>query len=154
MKELPKDKKIHNNLLPGQMSIEGFLGKDKRLFTEIIRADREELEKLNLTTKMIADRLQYFTDVAFESYDGSIIIDKKYEVNYQSFRGKLICPFGHPGVYRKGLIMLKNLENGIEISWTPLNIHLIQDHCFFEGKVSKHRLEPEILKQALFENGE
>ena len=150
MKETPKDKKIHKNLLPGQMSIEGFLGKDKRSFSEIISADQAELDRLDLTTKMITDRLQHFTDSAFESYDGSIIIDDKYEVIYQSFRGKLICPFGHPGVYRKGLITLKNLENGFEISWTPLNIHMIRDHCFFEGKGSVHRLKPSILKDAIF----
>lgn len=150
MKETPKEKKIHKNLLPGQMSIEGFLGKDKRNYSEIISTDRAELDRLDLTTKMIADRLQYFTDSAFESYDGSIIIDEKYEVIYKSFRGKLICPFGHPGVYRKGMISLKNLENGIEINWTPLNIHMISDHCFFEGKGSVHRLELITLEDAIF----
>ncbi|MEA2095262.1 MAG: hypothetical protein U9P73_01025 [Candidatus Cloacimonadota bacterium] len=150
MKETPKDKKIHKNLLPGQMSIEGFLGKDKRQFSDIISADRIELDRLKLTTKMIADRLQYFTDSAFESYDGSIVIDEKYEVNYQSFRGKLICPFGHPGVYRKGIVTLKNLVNGLGISWTPLNIHMIRGHCFFEGKGSVHRLEASILKDSIF----
>lgn len=150
MKETPKDKKIHKNLLPGQMSIEGFLGRDKRSFSEIISTDQAVLDRLDITIKMIADRLQYFTDSAFESYDGSIIIDEKYEVKYQSFRGKLICPFGHSGVYRKGLITLKNIEKNIEISWTPLNIHMIQDHCFFEGKGSAHRLEASILKDAIF----
>ncbi|NQT64992.1 MAG: hypothetical protein HQ554_02325 [FCB group bacterium] len=150
MKETPKEKKIYKNLLPGQMCIEGFLGKDKRNYNEIISADRAELDRLDLTTKMIADRLQYFTDSAFESYDGSIIIDEKFEVNYKSFRGNLICPFGHPGVYRKGMISLKNLENGIEINWAPLNIHMISDHCFFEGKGSIHRLEPITLKDAIF----
>ena len=150
MKETPKEKNIHRNLMPGQMSIEGFLGSDKRRFSDIISADRVELERLDLTTKIIADRLQYFTDAAFESYDSSIIIDKKFEVRYNSYRGKLICPFGHLGVYRKGLVTLKNLENGIEINWTPLNIHMIRDHCFFEGKDSIHHLEPEILKESIF----
>ena len=149
MKELPKDKKIHTNLLPGRMSIDGFLGNDKRHFSEIIRADKVKLNELNLTTQMIADRLQYFTEAAFESYDGAIIIDEKYKVHYNSFRGKLICPFGHAGMYRKGLITLKNLENEIEIKWTPLNIHLIQEHCFFEGKGSIYRLEPAILKETI-----
>ena len=150
MKETPKDKRIHKNLLPGQMSIEGFLGKDKRNFSEIISTDQAVLDRLDLTAKMIADRLQYFTDTAFESYDGSIIIDEKFEVNYRSFRGKLICPFGHQGVYRKGIVTLKNLVNDIEINWTPLNIHMIRDHCFFEGKGSVHRLKPSILKDAIF----
>ncbi len=150
MKETPKDKKIHKNLMPGQMSIEGFLGKDKRNFNEIISSDKAVLDRLGLTSQMIADKLQYFTDAAFESYDGSILIDEKFEVNYNSFRGKLICPFEHSGVYRKGLVILKNLENQIEISWTPLNIHMIREHCFFEGKGSIHRLEPTLLKEAIF----
>ncbi len=150
MKETPKDKKIHKNLMPGQMSIKGFLGKDKRNFSEIISSDKAALDELELTPQTIADKLQYFTDAAFESYDGSIIIDEKFEVNYNSFRGKLICPFGHLGVYRKGLVILKNLENQTEISWTPLNIHMIREHCFFEGKGSIHRLEPTLLKEAIF----
>ena len=150
MKETPQDKETMKNLMPGQMSIDGFLGEDKRHFNQIICSDRVKLDNVDLTTKMIADRLQYFTDAAFESYDGSVIIDKKYEVDYESFRGKLICPFSHPGVYRKGLIKLKNLENGIEMSWTPLNIHMIREHCFFEGFGSIHRLEPKVIKEALF----
>ncbi|MDO9577166.1 MAG: hypothetical protein Q7J16_04725 [Candidatus Cloacimonadales bacterium] len=150
MKETPKEKKIHQNLMPGQLSIDGFLGADKRQYTDIISADQAELDKLDLTAKMIADRLEYFTEAAFESYAGSIVIDEKYEVDYDSFRGKLICPFGHSGVYRKGLITLKNLENSIEICWTPLNIHLIREHCFFEGKGSIHRLEPASLGKAIF----
>jgi hypothetical protein len=150
MKETPKEKKIQKNLQPGQFSIEGFLGTDKRHYTQIICADRVALDKLNLTTKMIADRLEYFSEAAFESFHDSVIIDEKFEVSHESFRGKLICPFGHPGVYRKGLIRLKNLENSIEISWTPLSIHLIREHCFFEGIGSIHRLEPSVLKQAIF----
>jgi hypothetical protein len=150
MKETPKNKQIFKNLRPGQLSIDGFLGDDKRHYFEIICSDRIELDRLDLTTKTIADRLQYFTDAAFESYDGSVIIDEKYEVDYVSYRGKLICPFIHQGVYRKGSITLKNLEKDIEICWTPLNIHMIREHCFFEGKGSVHRLEPAILKEALF----
>ena len=150
MKETPQDKKIMKNLLPGQMSIDGFMGEDKRHFNQIICSDRIKLDKANLTTKMVADRLQYFTDAAFESYDGSVIIDEKYEVEYESFRGKLICPFSHPGVYRKGLIKLRNLDNGLEIKWTPLNIHMIREHCFFEGSGSLHRLEPIVLKETIF----
>jgi len=150
MKQTPKEKKILNNLKPGQITLDGFLGLDKRHLNQIICADRIELDRLDITTKMIADRLQYFTDKAFESYDGSTIIDDKYEVYYNSYRGKLLCPFAHQGVYRKGRITLKNLANGNMIEWTPLNIHMIRDHCFFEGKGSKHRTEPEKIKETIW----
>ncbi|KQC03996.1 MAG: hypothetical protein APR54_09055 [Candidatus Cloacimonas sp. SDB] len=150
MKETPKELKIHQNLMSGTMSIDGFLGNDERHFHEIIEADRNELKLLDISTDEIADRLEYFTDKAFESYDGPVIIDKKYKVFYDSFRGKILCPFDHPGVYRKGSITLKNLQNDLEVCWTPLNIHLIREHCFFEGKGSTHRLEPTILSKVLF----
>lgn len=150
MKETPQEKKIHNNMKKGVISIDGFLGKDNRHFHEIIRTDEMSLIKLDLTTDVIADRLEYFTEKAFESYIGPIVIDGKYEVFYNSFRGKIICPFGHPGAFRKGSITLKNLENDLELCWTPLNIHMIREHCFFEGEGSKHRLDPKILKEAIF----
>ncbi len=150
MKETPKEMKIHLNLKAGVMSTHGFLGDDDRHFHEIIEEDESILTRLGVTTEEIADRLQYFTDEAFESYDGPIIIGGKYEVHYESFRGKMPCPFDHPGVYRKGSVTLKNLENNIEICWTPLNIHMIKEHCFFEGTGSAHRLEPETVIKAIF----
>ena len=96
------------------------------------------------------DRLEYFTKKAFDHYDGPVLIDDKYQVLYESYRGKILCPFDHPGMFSKGSITLKNLVNGIELCWTPLNIHMIRDHCFFEGKGSAHRLEPDVLKKGLF----
>jgi len=150
MKETLQDKIIQSNLQPGQMSIDGFLGNDERNFRDIISSDQAELEKLGLSAELIADRLQYFTDSAFENYIGPIIIAEKYEVRYFTYRGKLTCPFKHSGVYRKGLIVLRNLVNNIEIKWTPLNIHMIREHGFFEGSGSIHRLEPAKLKDAIF----
>lgn len=150
MKETPREKKIHENMKKGVLSIAGFLGNDKRHYHDIIEADQIILKNIGLTSNQIADRLQYFTDKAFESFAGPIVIENKYEVFYNSVRGKIICPFGHAGVYRKGIISLKNLENDIEINWTPLNIHMIREHNFFEGKGSKHRLDPEILQKAIF----
>ncbi|MFC1887335.1 hypothetical protein ACFLYK_00845 [Candidatus Cloacimonadota bacterium] len=150
MKETPKEHKIHKNLKAGAMSSSGFLGDDERHYHEIIEDDRVLLRKLGTTTKHLAERMQYFTEKAFESYDGPVLIDEKFKVFYDSYRGKILCPFNHSGVFRKGTITLKNLENGIEICWTPLNIHMIEEHCFFEGKGSIHRLEPELLFKAIY----
>ncbi|MFO7896627.1 MAG: hypothetical protein R6U84_06830 [Candidatus Cloacimonadales bacterium] len=150
MKQNPEDKKIQKNLQPGEFSLKGFLGNDKRNFSEIIKQDRAILGQLSIDEKAIAERMQMFTERAFESFDDSIIIDDIYEVKYDTYRGKLLCPFVHKGVYRKGLITLKNLKKDITIKWTPLNIHMIGEHCFFEGKDSTHRLEPADLVEALF----
>jgi len=150
MKENPQDKKIQKNLKPGEFSLKGFLGKDKRNFSEIIEADRANVGKLGITAVMLAERMEKFTGQAFESFDGSVLIDEIYEVSYDTFRGKLLCPFVHSGAYRKGLITLINKQKNLTISWTPLNIHMIREHCFFEGESSEHRLDPEMLLEILF----
>ncbi len=150
MKETPEEIRIHNNLKAGAFSITGFLGDDSRHYHDIIAEDKKALEKLELTTDMIADRLQYFSEKAFNSYDGPIVVDDDFKVEYKSFRGKIICPFRHGGGFRKGEITLTKISNGLSICWTPLNIHMIRDHCFFEGKGSKHRIDPEQIKDIIF----
>jgi len=150
MKQTPQEKKIQKNMQPGVITLSGFLGNDNRHYHDIIDEDRRTLEKLSITPEEIADRLQYFTDLAWDSYDGSIIIDDVYQVEYKSYRGRIPCPFPHAGMYPKGTITLKNLNCGKEICWTPLNIHLIREHCFFEGKGSPHRIEPSEVIQILF----
>ena len=151
MKETPQEIKIHNNLKAGVISIDGFLGDDSRHYHEIIVEDRNELLKINTTTEELADRMNYFAEISFEHYEGSVLINDYYEVEYKSYRGKILCPFSHPGLFRKGEIFLYNKKNDIRICWTPLNIHMLREHCFLEGKGSKHRLEPINLYRSLFE---
>ncbi|MBN1327376.1 MAG: hypothetical protein JW996_05440 [Candidatus Cloacimonetes bacterium] len=151
MKETPQETKIQHNLQAGILTIDGFLGKDTRHFHEIIKADSRALIELEITQQQIADRMEYFTTEAFENYDGAVMIDDIYRVEYRSVRGKIICPFGHSGVFRKGEIILYNQFKKLTVSWTPLSIHMIREHCFFEGKGSKYRLEPAELKAALYD---
>lgn len=150
MKQTPQEKKIQDRMKPGILTLDGFLGNDTRHLNDIIATDRETLDKLKITQEEIADRMDYFTQKAFENYDGAIIIDDKFEIEYRSVRGRVICPFPEPGSYLKGFIKLINLKNGITLTWTPLTIHMIKKHGFFEGKGSANRLEPGVLAKALF----
>jgi hypothetical protein len=54
------------------------------------------------------------------------------------------------GLIAKGQVTLKNKQNNLQVCWTPLNISMIRNHGFFEGKGAKHRLEPDILVKAIF----
>lgn len=150
MKQTPEDKEIQKRMQPGALTVDGFLGSDKRHFHDIIEEDKNGLQKSGISEHDIADRMQFFTDKAFENYEDKTIIDNKYKVEFITVRGKILCPFRHPCGFSKGIIKFKNIEKNISLTWTPLNIHLIREHCFFEGKDSKFRLEPEILKKALF----
>jgi hypothetical protein len=81
---------------------------------------------------------------------GAMLIDDIYEVETEVTRGKLPCPFSHPGIFRKAVTTLYNKKNKLTVRWTTLNIHLIRTHHFFEGKGSSFRLEPDILIKAIF----
>ncbi len=150
MKETPQEKRIHENMKAGVMCAKGFLGSDTRHFHEIIETDAAHLQTLGYTREEVADRMQALTNAAFEAFMGSITLEEHLIVEYTSFRGKLTCPFAHPGGFRKGSVTLQNTRNNITLCWTPLNIHMIREHGFFEGHGSEHRLDPEILIKALF----
>ena len=150
MKQTPKEIQIVERMQPGILTRDGFLGYDERHLHEIIETDEHDLQALGVTAEDIADRMQYFTDKAMDFYDGPTVIDEIYQVEYKTFRGKLVCPFMHSGVYRKGIVYFTNLNSNTQVQWTPLNIHLIREHHFFQGKGSKFRLEPKVLKEVLF----
>lgn len=150
MKQTPREEMIQEKLKPGVVTLDGFLGSDNRHYHEIVSKDLDKLKKIGKSNAELADRLQYFTDKAFEFADETGIIDGHYEVKFQTERGKLMSPFMDNIFVPKGFIRLTNLKNGATVEWTPLNIHLIRRYGFFEGKGSEHRVEPDILVKALY----
>lgn len=150
MKETSKEIRIRARMMPGAITLSGFIGKDKRSLPEIVAADETELLSLQRTAEELADRMQYFTEASFNAYDGKILVEEIYEVETEVTRGKLPCPYAHGGSYRKSITRLTNTKSKVSVVWTTLNIHLIKDHHFFEGKGSSFRLEPANLVKALY----
>jgi len=130
---------------PGKFSSTGFLGTDTRNLFDIIADDNITVSQLSVSHEMIAEKLQYFRDKGFDSYGTSVTIDEKWRVTVDSFRGKLICPFEHKGLYRKTLIELIYIPENLTVQYTDLSIHMIREHGFYQGIGSRFRLEPEIL---------
>ncbi len=150
MKQTPLEEKIAARMQPGVITLSGFLGLDERHYHEIIEADESVMVAYGVSAEEIADRLEYFTTSTYESFQGPVIIDDIYEVETEITRGKLPCPFSHPGLYRKTITTLTNLNTGVTLRWTGLNIHLIRAHHFFEGKGSVFRLDPDLLIKNIF----
>ena len=69
------------------------------------------------------------------------------KVRVDSSMGKIASPFG--GLYNKENVEVKNMRTGESITWTTLNIHMIRDHGFYEGKGSHFRVEPEDIAKIL-----
>ncbi|MCB5230045.1 MAG: hypothetical protein WCX83_04435 [Candidatus Cloacimonas sp.] len=150
MKLTPQEVKIQERLKPGVVTLDGFLGKDKRHYNEIIAEDLEVLKGLAKTKEEIADRLDYLTKKALPYDEDGVVIDEIYDLQYVTARGRIISPFMDRTFWPKGIITLKNLQNGVEIRWTPLSIHLIRRYGFFQGKGATFRTEPSDLIKAIF----
>jgi len=149
MKQSPELDAVEARMRAGGIARDGFLGRDRRSLCEILEADRNALGRLGLTAEQVADRLTYFTDSARGGLGTTVLIDNVYQVRVESVRGVLPCPWGHAGLYPKTNVFLRNLANGVELTWTALQLHTIRDHGFFEGRGSPFRLDPRQAKEAL-----
>lgn len=140
--EGPKETKMR----PGELSREGFLGINDRL-EEIIKKDKETLEKLGITHKQIADRIESITGQAKRiayldnGKKTKYIVEKIFEVELIGWMGYQNCPYGckDTGSYD---YKIKNLEFGKTLFAPELIVHLIKKHSFFEGN-TKYRVDPQ-----------
>ncbi len=142
MKESPQDKKLDEILRSSRLAAGGFMGDDPRDVYELIEADARELAGLDVTKDQIAARMRQITDVAKSGLGIWVRIDENLEARIDEARGSLVCPWPHPGIFPKRLTTVRAVETGASIRWSDLNIHLIGEHGFFEGKGSDFRIEP------------
>ncbi|MBN1835644.1 MAG: hypothetical protein JW820_07330 [Spirochaetales bacterium] len=142
MKQTVQMDRIQEKMAPGVITLEGFLGADRRKLIDILLEDDETVKRLNLTHQGIAQRMIELRDAGMRGLGELIEVAPYFEVRVDSVRGKLPCPFGDPGIFPKTNITVRNLELDREVVFTDLHIHMIGSHGFYEGKGSKFRLEP------------
>lgn len=149
MKQNPKLKLIQENMQPGAFTAHGFLGNDSRALKDILRTDENAVAKMGLTHKDIATRMRYFTEVGKEAPDSVVIMDGIFEVLVDDHRGFIPCPFADYAHELKSNTKLINRELDREIYWSDLNIHMIEEHGFYEGEGSFFRTDPVDLAKIL-----
>jgi hypothetical protein len=149
MKQTPDMDRIQRDMQPGIICRDGFLGTDTRNLVEILIEDEAAVKRLGATHEGIADHMRELRDAGMMGLGEFVTIPPHFEVRVDSVRGKLPCPFSHPGVVPKTNTTVRNLESGEEITYTDLNIHLIEEHGFYEGKGACFRLEPADLLRIL-----
>jgi hypothetical protein len=148
MKMSPNMRKAQENMSPGVITADGFLGDDKRPLQDIITEDEEMMRYRNLD---FDETVKFLKDMMEEGRNGlgePITVDGKWLVQTTEARGHLACPF-EDGIQRKITTVIKNLKNNTTIMFSALSLHLIQKHHFFEGKGSPFRLEPEDLRKVM-----
>jgi len=146
MKENPANQNIRERLEPGHISIEGFLGTDRRTLADIVAADTGEVEAAGLTVKQLGDFLESLHQTGDAGWEGRVpAFDGKVSVRSDETLGQIPCPFACGAQCHKAEIAVKDAEGNDLLRFTPLDAHLIAAHGFFEGKGAHYRIEPQAL---------
>lgn len=150
MKQDPELGKIQNNMQPGSLSAEGFLGDDNRNLIDIINEDSQVVERYGSSHQEIALRLREMTRAAAKGLGRPVDFGDDYIVSSEDHRGRIPCPFRDRFYADKRNTVAENRRTGRRLLWTDLNIHMIEAHGFYEGRGSSFRLEPADLIEFLF----
>ncbi len=149
MKISPREVKLEALLRSSALVADGFMGRDARRAEEVIQADAEILARRGLTPAMVARRMRELT-AAGRAGLGDPVETGGLRVSVEEYKGVLVCPWGHPGRYAKRVTTAERPATGAALTWTDLNVHLIEAHGFFEGRGSAFRIEPETAAEFLF----
>ena len=149
MKQSRKDDLIQAQMRPGVITRDGLLGDDTRALRDIIEADEAAVNRLGLSHAVLAARLRELRAAGARGLGDPVVVDDTFEISVDSTRGRLPCPFGHPGLYPAEVVTVRNLKLHETVTFTRLNIHLIASHGFYEGVGSPYRLEPATLARVL-----
>ena len=145
MKQSAELDHIQQQMRPGVITREGFLGTDPRHLGDILIADNATVNRLGVTHKAIATRMQELRDHAARGLGEFISVPPHFEVRVDGVRGKLPSPFGPEGLFPKTNTTVRNTALDKEIIFTDLQIHLIANHGFYQGRGGTYRLDPELL---------
>lgn len=148
MKLTPHEKEIQSLFLPGTISKDGFLGNDPRHVHEIIEADRRELQRLGCSQGAVADCMDYFIEEGKKGLETPIDLGQ-FTVQVRWQRGLILCPFGEKRRLPKLIATVWNKKREYSIRFSQLNVHMIREHGFFEGRGSAFRLDPSELVSIL-----
>jgi len=141
MKEDPEQQALHQKLLPGKLSAEGFLGDETRSPIEIIQEDTATLFRLGSSPADLAARMRQLTELGKPGL-GRPVLSGDLEIAVTDAMGGIPCPFSDAYRADKRLTQVKNIRTGQEGRWSDLNIHMLERHGFCEGRGSYFRLEP------------
>ena len=150
MKKSPQERKLEQLLRSSKFSASGFMGKDRRSLWEIIDEDASEIAKAGKTVKEIGERMRQITDTAKQGLGDLVDISKTLRASVDDNRGMIPCPWPHHVRCLKRITTVEHIPTETRIRWSELNIHLIEEHGFFEGRGAAFRIEPRILIDVLF----
>jgi hypothetical protein len=142
VKQSPELSIAQTNMRPGVITLHGFLGPDDRNLIDILTEDDGEVNRLGFSHEQIALRMEELRDQGKRGLGEFIKVEPHFQVRVETVRGKLPSPFGGAGLHRKTNTIVRNDAVDREITYTDLQIHLISNNGFYQGKGSTYRLRP------------
>ena len=151
MKMSPQDKKLDELLRSSALVAGGFMGDDLRSVAEVIDADAATLRACGVNAAMLAGRMRELTAAARDGLGTWVDVDGgRLRAMSEDYKGVLVCPWGHPGHFDKRITVVECPATDQTLTWSDLNVHLIESHGFFEGRGSAFRVEPDQVCRLLF----
>ena len=145
MKQIPLDRIVTGRMAPGVLCREGFFGTDKRSLGEIADTDNSTLSAREATHRQVADRLRTVLARAVAGLGTPVRIREGLTAVFHEAMGRIPSPWPGEGTFRKGHVELVEADTGRHVEFTPLSIHLIAEHGFYQGRGARFRLEPSLL---------
>ena len=150
MKQSPEMQRLEEVLRSSAIVAGSFMGADRRPVQEVIDTDLAEIARLGYTAPQLAARMKELTDLSIPRLGNWVDVDDKLKVASQDYKGQIVCPWPHPVRLAKRVTTAKRLDTKDSIRWTDLNIHMIAEHNFFEGRGSAFRIDPKKLITVIF----
>ncbi|WP_246157079.1 hypothetical protein [Oceanispirochaeta crateris] len=141
-------RKAQENMAPGVITADGFLGEDTRPLQDMIVETEELMRHHGIDIDNVVQTLKDMMEEGRNGLGEPITVDEKWIVQTSEARGHLPCPF-EDGIERKITTVIRNIKQGESIMISSLSLHLLKKHHFLEGKGSAFRLDPEKLKRVL-----
>ncbi len=129
---------------PSMFSADGFLGSDKRSPEDIIHDDLATLARLGIDKSKLVDALRSACAAAERALGAPVRLTGGVSAISRDWRGRIPSPFPGEGTFPKGETIFSDDETGESFSVSPLSLHLIDKHGFFQGRGSPYRVEPEM----------
>ncbi len=142
MKNTQAEKDAYEQMRPGVITAQGFLGNDARSLADIVEADIEAWRRAGTDPDTAATFLERLRDLGQKGLGEPTGIDGRWVVTTGDARGVLPCPF-HDGTFHKNSIEAVDEKTGKRVIYSDLSIHLLREHRFCQGTGSPFRLDPE-----------
>jgi hypothetical protein len=148
MKLSPQDREIMDRMAPGVYCRDGFLGDDRRPLGEILDADRSAVEDAGTTHERIAAALAAILNQAEPACGAPVHVAGNLTATFTEGMGRIPCPWGD-GIFHKGEVELTDAAGAVVARFTPLSVHLIAAHGFYQGRGGPYRLDPAAIAELL-----